>query len=100
MTRSVPSPIHSVAILGIGPAASTLAILLARAQVRVAIYHRPKHAPLIIGESLVPAIIPMLQRLGMEDEVRAFSTYKPGATFNLREQDNMSFDFAQLAGPA
>ena len=78
------TPIRSVAILGGGPAASTLATLLARAQVPVAIYHRPKRGPLMVGESLVPAIIPMLQRLGVEDQVRAFSTFKPGATFNLR----------------
>jgi flavin-dependent dehydrogenase len=100
MTEAATAPIRSVAILGSGPAASTLATLLARDHVRVAIYHRPKRAPLIVGESLVPAIIPMLQRLGVEDQVRAFSMFKPGATFNLGEKDNFSFDFDQLQGPA
>ena len=90
--------IQTVAILGGGPAASTLAILLAARGVRAAIFHLPKAAPLIVGESLVPAIIPMLQQLGLEAEVRAYSTLKPGATFNIRPTDNYSFHFDQLVG--
>lgn len=90
--------ISTVAILGGGPAASTLAVLLARADGRVALWHKPKSAPLIVGESLVPAIIPMLQTLGVEDEVRGYSTFKPGATFNLNPEINFSFFFKQLTG--
>lgn len=88
----------TIAILGAGPAASTLAILLMRAGKRVALFHKPKDAPLIVGESLVPAIIPMLQELGVEDEVRGYSTFKPGATFNLNDDINFSFFFKQLTG--
>jgi flavin-dependent dehydrogenase len=91
--------IRSVAILGSGPVAGTLAALLARGGVRVAILHRPKQAALIVGESLVPAIIPMLRMLHVEDEVRGFSTFKPGATFNIRHDVNFSFFFKQLRGP-
>lgn len=90
--------INSVAILGGGPAASTLAVLLCRQGLRVAIWHKPKGAPLIVGESLVPAIIPMLQQLGVEETVRNFSTFKPGATFNLNEEVNFSFFFKHLSG--
>jgi hypothetical protein len=90
--------IKTVAILGGGPAASTLATLLAREKICVAIFYLPKRAPLIVGESLVPAIIPMLQMLGVEEKVAAFSTLKPGATFNIRETDNFSFFFDKLIG--
>lgn len=90
--------IQTVALLGGGPAASTLATLLARKKIHVAIYHTPKRAPIIVGESLVPAIIPMLQQLGVEKTVAGFSTLKPGATFNLRETDNFSFFFDKLIG--
>ena len=90
--------IRSVAILGGGPVASTLATLLARTGRQVGIWHRPRCAPLLVGESFVPAIIPMLRDLGIEDEVRSFSTFKPGATFNLSEQVNFSFFFDQLSG--
>ncbi|MGH7975304.1 MAG: NAD(P)/FAD-dependent oxidoreductase [Limisphaerales bacterium] len=90
--------IKTVAILGGGPAAGTLATLLARKGIRVAIFYRPNRAPLLVGESLVPAVIPMLQMLGVEEKVRAFSTLKPGATFNIRETDNYSFFFGQITG--
>ena len=88
--------IETVAILGGGPAASTLATMLVRKGVHVAIYHVPKSVPLLVGESLVPAIIPMLRTLGVEDEIRGFSTLKPGATFNIREGENYSFWFEHL----
>ena len=71
--------IHSVAILGGGPVACTLAILLTRAGRRVAMLHRPRTAPLLVGESLVPAIVLMLRKLGLEAEVAAYSQVKPGA---------------------
>ncbi len=90
--------IQSLAILGGGPAASALAILLARAGLRVAILHRPRNAPLLVGESLVPAIIPILRRLGVEDEVRAFAKYKPGAIFNMNEFGDYPFTFRDFCG--
>ena len=88
--------IRTVAILGGGPSASTLAILLARDGVKVAILHLPKRAPLLVGESLVPAIIPMLRELGVEDEVKTYSKYKPGATINLTPTFNLCFPFKEL----
>jgi 2-polyprenyl-6-methoxyphenol hydroxylase-like FAD-dependent oxidoreductase len=63
--------IQTVAILGAGPAAATLATLLAREGIRVAIFYRQRTAPLLVGESLVPAIILMLRKLGVEQEVAA-----------------------------
>lgn len=98
MSSSRKGKINTVAILGAGPAASTLASLLARSGLRVAMFHRPKQAPLIVGESLVPAIIPMLQEIGVEDEVRCYSTLKTGATFNLSDEVNFTFFFNQLTG--
>ena len=40
---------------------------------------------------LLARYIPMLQALGVEDEVRSYSTLKPGATFNLSAEINFSF---------
>ena len=88
----------SVAILGGGPAACTLGIMLTRGGVRVAMYHLPKRAPLIVGESLVPAIIPMLRTLGVEDEVKSYSKLKPGATINMSADTNFSFQFNNIRG--
>ena len=95
-----PGKIQTVAILGGGPAAATLAVRLVKKNFRVAIFHTPKRAPLIVGESLVPAIIPILQELGVEDEVKGYSQFKPGATFNIRAGVNYSFFFEQLIGTA
>jgi flavin-dependent dehydrogenase len=96
--QTLPHSIRTVAIIGGGPAACTLAVLLTRAGLRVGIWHKPKNAPLIVGESLVPAIIPMLRKLGVEDEVRNYSTLKPGATFNLSPELAFSFFFENLRG--
>ena len=87
--------IKSVAIIGSGPAGCTLATYLARSGVSVVIFaikHRPN---LIIGESLVPAVVPYLQELEIEEEVRSYSTYKPGATFYIDSADEMTFYFDQ-----
>jgi len=90
-SRGVNGNIKTVAILGGGPAACTLAIMLARGGVKSVIYHLPKRAPLIVGESLVPAIIPMLRTLGVEDEVKSYSKFKPGATINISPEHNFFF---------
>lgn len=91
--------IKTVAILGGGPAASTLATLLAREGIQVALLHRPRNAPLLVGESLVPAIIPLLRRLGVEEEVRAYAKYKPGAIFNMNQFGDYPFTFKDFCGP-
>jgi flavin-dependent dehydrogenase len=87
-----------VAILGAGPAACTLAILLKRAGVRVAMLHRPRAAPLLVGESLVPAIVLMLRTLGVEKEVAAYSQHKPGACFDFGADVMFPFVFKDFCG--
>jgi 2-polyprenyl-6-methoxyphenol hydroxylase-like FAD-dependent oxidoreductase len=87
-----------VAIVGGGPAGSALASWLARAGVRTAFFTRGKRPPIIIGESLVPAVIPFLRDLGIEDEVAAYSQYKPGATFSFHPIFQIRFRFAEARG--
>jgi flavin-dependent dehydrogenase len=89
---------RSVAILGDGPAGTTLATLLARSGSRVALYSPGQRPELLVGESLVPAIIPMLRDLGVEDEIRSFSVYKPGATFILDSERSLRFEFGDVKG--
>jgi flavin-dependent dehydrogenase len=98
MKRKQTNKIRTVSILGAGPAASTLATLLARAGVKVAMLHRPRTAPLLVGESLVPAIVLMLRKLGVEKEVATFSKYKPGACFNIGEHADFPFAFKDFCG--
>ncbi len=89
-------PVRSVAIVGAGPAGSALAFYLGRAGLRVALYDRKSRPPIVVGESLIPATIPFLRELGIEDEVRRYSTLKHGATFLLDPDEVQSFRFREI----
>ena len=92
----MPQRFETIALVGGGPAGGLLAARLARAGRRVVIFTKRKRPPLVIGESLVPAIIPFLRELGIEDEVRGYSTYKPGATWVLSDDRTISFCFQNV----
>lgn len=79
--------IETVAIVGGGPAGAALGCLLAQKGYGVGIFHSDKRPPLIVGESLIPAVVPMLRALGVEEEVKAFSVHKPGATVCLNVKE-------------
>ncbi len=83
----------TIAIIGGGPAAGTLATLLARKGHKVGIFRTPQRPALIVGESLLPAIIPILRELGIEKKVSEFSVFKPGATICLDPGEVLSFGF-------
>jgi len=87
-----------LAIVGDGPAGTTLATLLARDGMRVVLFARGRPAGLVVGESLVPAVTPILRELGIEDEVRSYGVWKPGATFVQRDGETVAFRFADFAG--
>lgn len=88
--------IRTVAIVGGGPTGSALAFHLCRAGIDVALFEKRSRPPIVVGESLVPATIPFIQELGIEDEVRAYSTFKPGATFVFNPEENLSFAFDEV----
>lgn len=84
---------ESVAIIGGGPSGAALATFLARSGMRAVVFDTGRRPELIVGESLVPAVVPVLKQLGIEDEIRSFATYKPGASFYLRNEDETIVDF-------
>ena len=65
---------------------------------RVVMLHRPRTAPLLVGESLVPAIVLMLRKLGLEEEVAGYSQYKPGAAFDFGADAVFPFLFKDFCG--
>jgi len=71
----------TVAIIGAGPAGSTLACLLALRGMHPVVFDDDKRPELLVGESLIPSVIPILRKLGIEDRVAEFSMRKPGASF-------------------
>jgi flavin-dependent dehydrogenase len=91
-------PGRSVAILGGGPAGATLGALLARAGLDVTLFARGGRPPIVVGESLVPACVPFLRKLGVEDEVAGYSIWKGGATFVMSRETRLSFRFAEVRG--
>jgi flavin-dependent dehydrogenase len=70
-----------VAVIGGGPAGSTAAALLAELGYSVALLEKARHPRFHIGESLLPANLPLFERLGVADQVRAIGMRKWGAEF-------------------
>lgn len=91
------NPDKTVAILGAGPAACTLAALLARRGVRTVVFDDGKRPGLLVGESLIPAVVPLLRRLGIEERAAAISQHKPGVSFLHAEAPSIHFNFAPVA---
>ena len=74
-----------VLVIGGGPAGSTVATLLARRGWTVIGLEKEHHPRFHIGESLLPMNLPIFERLGVMEKVRAIGKYKAGADF---EADN------------
>src|SRR5213082_3128831 len=88
-----------VAVIGGGPAGSTAAALLARRGYRVIALEKAVHPRFHIGESLLPMNLPIFERLGVLDKVRAQGVLKLGADFEAdNEQGYNTFGFARAIG--
>src|SRR5882762_10362748 len=85
LTNELPLEECDVVIIGGGPAGSTAATLLQRAGRRVILLEKAHHPRFHIGESLLPMNLPVFERLGVLEKVRAMGVFKPGADF---EADN------------
>ena len=84
-----------VLVIGGGPAGSTAAALLAERGYRVTLMEKAHHPRFHIGESLLPANLPLLEKLGVADEVRAIGMEKWGAEFVSPWHDHkQAFEFA------
>jgi flavin-dependent dehydrogenase len=95
-----------IVVIGGGPAGSAAAIVLAERGHRVVQLEKSRHPRFHIGESLLPANLPLFERLGVAGDVRAIGMQKWGAefvspwhggrgeTFNFTEGWNKSLPFA------
>jgi flavin-dependent dehydrogenase len=97
MNHDVPADIKEcdVLVIGGGPAGSTAAALLAQKGYRVTVIEKARHPRFHIGESLLPANLPLLEKLGVADEVRTIGMEKWGAEFVSPWHDHKQvFQFA------
>ncbi|WP_395737829.1 NAD(P)/FAD-dependent oxidoreductase [Prosthecobacter sp.] len=92
------SSLPRIAILGAGPAGSALAAMLAKQGIHTMVYDDEKRPALLVGESLIPAIVAILQRMGIEDRVAKISQFKPGASFIHHLGTRMNFNFRSVEG--
>jgi len=84
-----------VLVIGGGPAGSTAAALLAARGYRVTLLEKAHHPRFHIGESLLPANLPLLEKLGVAEAVKAIGMEKWGAEFvSPWHEHKQSFEFA------
>jgi flavin-dependent dehydrogenase len=85
-----------VLVIGGGPAGSTAGALLAEKGYRVTLLERAHHPRFHIGESLLPANLPLFEQLGVATEVARIGMQKWGAEFvSPWHEHRQSFEFAE-----
>jgi len=90
----------SLVIVGAGPSGSTLAALAATKGIPTVLIDRPSKDMhrITVGESQVPALVPILRKLGIEQHVAAISKRKPGVTFAHPGTSDVVFNFLPIKG--
>jgi flavin-dependent dehydrogenase len=82
--------IRDVIVIGGGPAGSTVAALLAARGKTVTLIEKDKHPRFHIGESLLPFNVPLLERLGIMEQIERMGMPKFGIEFVSPEHEKPS----------
>lgn len=80
-----------VLVVGGGPAGATIATLLARQGRQVVVMEKAHHPRFHIGESLLPAGVPLLEKLGVREQVEAIGMAKWGVEFCSPQHSHRTF---------
>jgi len=73
---------YDIIVIGGGPVGTTAAALLSEKGYSVCVLEKTQHPRFHIGESLLPMNLPILERLGVLDQVKNIGIIKHGAEFN------------------
>jgi len=87
-----------VLVVGGGPGGSTAATLLRKQGRHVVQLEKDRHPRFHIGESLLPANLPIFDALGVMDKVRALGVLKLGADFPSQDGNYQTFHFRRSLG--
>lgn len=88
-----------VLVIGGGPGGSTAAAFLAKRGYRVVQLEKARHPRFHIGESLLPMNLPVYERLGVLDKIKAMGVYKPGADFEAKNAAGYrTYEFGRALG--
>lgn len=88
----------TIAIIGGGPAGASLATLLHKKGIKVGLFNETERKELFVGESMIPTLIPVMRELGIEEDVKKFGVYKPGATVWVKPNLYSEASFARGLG--
>jgi flavin-dependent dehydrogenase len=80
-------------VIGGGPAGATAGALLAQRGLKVVLLEKDHHPRFHIGESLLPANLPLFEKLGVAQAVKAIGMEKWGAEFVSPWHDSKSQTF-------
>jgi len=89
-----------VLVIGGGPAGTTIASLLSKRGFDVTLLEKDRHPRFHIGESLLPMNVPILERLGVLDQVKSVGVTKLGADFTVGNSgaEPVTFYFREALG--
>src|SRR5580765_3863539 len=88
-----------VLIIGAGPAGTLAGTLLNREGFRVEIVEKQQFPRFVIGESMLPSSMALLEEAGLLDTVESQGFMRKFGAVFLRGKEICNFDFANQSGP-
>jgi flavin-dependent dehydrogenase len=88
---------YDILVIGGGPAGATAALRASQLGMRAVVFEKGRHPRFHIGESLLPRMMTLIRKLGLEDGLKALPhVYKVGGSFAFgHENGTTDYHFAR-----